>query len=92
MPRCGVRLAQRADPTLPVDIATPEFSLAFRRSSGRCRCKLWPKNENLIFESDFNARANRADSDHGNVPLGRESARRVMFTISGMVMLMGQAQ
>ena len=46
-----------------VDIVIPEFSLALRHSSGRCRCKLWPQNENLIFENDLNALASRWDSD-----------------------------
>jgi hypothetical protein len=69
-----------------VDIATPEFSLALRHFSGLCRCKLWPKNENLIFENDFNARGNRLDPDRGKLPLRRKRARRVMFITSGMVM------
>jgi len=42
-----------------VDIAMPEFSLALRHSSGRCRCKLWPQNGNLRFEN--NARGDRFD-------------------------------
>jgi hypothetical protein len=67
-----------------VDIVTPEFSLALRHSSGRCRCKLWPQNENLVFENDFNARASRSDSDRAKPPLGRERASRVTFTTSGM--------
>jgi hypothetical protein len=68
-----------------VDIVTLEFSLALRHSSGRCSCKLWPRNENLIFENDFNARASRSDSDRAKPPLGSERARRGTFITSGMV-------
>jgi len=75
-----------------VDIATPEFSLALRHSSGRCRCKLWPQNENLVFENDFNARVSRTDSDRAKPPLGREGARRVTFITSGMAALMEEAR
>jgi len=90
MPRCGVRSARL--PTPPVDIATPEFSLAFRHFNGRCRCKLWPQNENLIIGNDFNARGNRRDSNRGKPPLGRERARRVTFITLGMVTPREQAQ
>jgi hypothetical protein len=73
------------DPPLRiVDIGTPEFSLALRHSSGRCRCKLWPRNENLVFENEFNARGNRCDPDRAKPPLERKPARRVTFIISGM--------
>jgi hypothetical protein len=58
--------------------------LALRHFSGRCRCKLWPKNENLIFENDANARGNRLDPDRGKLPLRRKRARRVTFITSGM--------
>jgi hypothetical protein len=75
-----------------VDIATPEFSLAFRHSSGRCRCKSWPQNENLIFENDFNARGSRCDSDHAKLARGKESVRRVTFITSGMATLMEEAR
>jgi hypothetical protein len=44
-----------------VDIAAPEFSLEFRHFSERYRCKLWPRNEKLIIENDFNARPSRRD-------------------------------
>ena len=67
-----------------VDIGSPEFSLALRHSSGRCRCKLWPQNENLVFENDFNAGKSRKDSDRANSPLGSERARPVTFITSGM--------
>jgi hypothetical protein len=67
-----------------VDIAAPEFSLALRHSSGRCRCKLWPQNENLIFGNDFN--------DRGKPPLGRERARYVTFITSGMATLTEKAR
>jgi hypothetical protein len=75
-----------------VDITTAEISLALRHSSGRCRCKLWLQNENLIFENDFNARGNRCDSDRGKPPMGRERARGVTFITSGMATPMEKAQ
>jgi hypothetical protein len=75
-----------------VDIGTSEFSLALRHSSGRCRCKLWPQNENLIFENNFNARGNQSDSDRAKPPLGRGRARRVTFITSGMATLMEEAR
>ena len=75
-----------------VDIATAEFNLALRHSSGRCRCKLWPRNENLVFENDFNARGNLRDSDRAKPPLGRERARRVTFITSGMATLTEEAR
>ena len=67
-----------------VDIATAEFSLALRHSSGRCRCKLWPQSENLVFENDFNAHGHRSDSDRAKLLSAKESARRVTFITSGM--------
>jgi len=67
-----------------VDIATPEFSLAFRHSSGRCRWELWLQNESLVFESDFNALGSRSDPDRGKPPRGSERVRRVTFITSGM--------
>jgi len=75
-----------------IDITTPEFTLPFRDSSGRCRWKLWPQNENLIFENDFNARGNQSDSDRAKPPLGRGRARRVTFITSGMATLMEEAR
>jgi hypothetical protein len=44
-----------------VDIAAPEFSLAFRHFSDRYRCKLWLQNEKLIIGNDFNAHGNQRD-------------------------------
>jgi hypothetical protein len=70
-----------------VDIGAPEFSLALRHFSGGCRCKLWPQNEDLIFENELNAPGNQSDPDRGKPPLGRERACRVAFITSGMVML-----
>jgi hypothetical protein len=75
-----------------VDIGTPEFSLALRHSGGRCRCKLWPQNENLVFENDFNARGNRSEADRAKPPLGRERARSVTFIPSGMATLTEEAR
>jgi hypothetical protein len=75
-----------------VDIATLEFSLPLRHFSGRCRCKLWPQNENLIFENDFNARGNRREFDRAKAPLQRERARRATFIILATVMLTAQAR
>jgi hypothetical protein len=81
------------DPPLRiVDIGTPEFSLALRHSSGRCRCKLWPQNENLIVENDFNARGNQRYPDRAKSSLGRERARRDTFITSGMATLMAEAR
>jgi hypothetical protein len=66
--------------------------LALRHFSGRCRCKLWPQNENPIVENDFNARGNQRDSDREKPPLGKERARRVTFITSGMATLMEEAR
>jgi hypothetical protein len=74
-----------------VDIATPEFSLAFRHFSGRCRCKLWPPNENLIFENDFNGRGSRFDLKRARPP-ERKRVRRVTFITSAMDTLTEQEQ
>jgi len=65
--------------------------LPLRHFSGRSRCKLWPKNENLIFENDFNALGSRSELDHGKSPLARERARRVTFITSAMGTLTEQA-
>jgi len=54
--------------------------------------KLWPKNENLIFESDFNGGANRRDFDRGKTPLGKERGQGVTSIISAMVMLTEEAR
>ena len=75
-----------------VDIATPEFSLALRHSSGRCRCKLWPQNENLIFGNDFNARGNLRDLKRAKLRLPKKSVRPATSTISAMAMLMEGAR
>jgi len=75
-----------------VDITTPEFSLALRHSSGRCRWELWLQNESLVFESDSNALGSRSDSDRGKPPLEKERARRVTFITSGTVTLTEGAQ
>jgi hypothetical protein len=80
------------DPAAIVDIGTPEFSLALRHSSGRCRCKLWPQNENLIVENDFNARGNHGYPDRAKSSLGRERARLDTFITSGMATLMAEAR
>jgi hypothetical protein len=85
-PCYGVWSAQRAAaPT--VDIAAREFSLALRHFSGRCRCKLWLQNENLIFESDFSPRGSRCELDLAKAPLAGKRGRRVTFIISAMAVL-----
>jgi hypothetical protein len=66
--------------------------LALRHFSGRCRCKLWLQNEKLIFENAFNAREDLSDSNRAKPPRRRERARRVMFIISGTVMLTEEAR
>ena len=83
---------RRSTSPLLVDIATPEFSLRLRHFSGLCRCKLWPQNEKLIFENDFNARGNRRDSDRAKPQSGRERARRVTFITSVVATLMEEAR
>ena len=84
MPRCGVRSAQRAG--LAVDIVAPEFSLALRYFSGRCRCKLWVLNEKLVTGNDFNARGNRRESGRAKPTRARERDRRDMFITSATAM------
>jgi hypothetical protein len=66
--------------------------LPLRHFSGRSRCKLWSKNENLIFEKDFNALGNRSELDRGGAALGKQSARRVTFITSAMGTLTEQAR
>jgi hypothetical protein len=73
-------------------MATPEFSLALRHFSGRSRCKLWGKNENLIFGNDFNARGSRCDLKRAKLPAERKRARHVTFITSGMATLMEEAR
>jgi hypothetical protein len=70
----------------------PNLVWRFRYFSGGCRCKLWPKNENLIFEKDFNGLGNRSELDHGGAALGKEGARRVTFITSAMGTLTEQAR
>jgi hypothetical protein len=90
--RCNAASGRRSAPTLLVDIATPEFSLALRHFGGRCRCKLWPQNENPICKNDFNALGNQCGSDLGKPPFGRKRARRVTFITSETATLTERAK
>ena len=68
---------QRAD---AVDIATPEFSLALHHSGGCCAAKLWPRNESLIFENDFDARRSHCGLKRAK-PFGkRKRASRYVYS------------
>jgi hypothetical protein len=66
----------------------PNLVWRFVISAVAAAAKLWPKNENLIFESDFNGGANR----RGKTPLGKERGQGVTSIISAMVMLTEQAR
>jgi hypothetical protein len=72
---------------------TPEFSLAlpsFQRSLPLLN--LWPKNENLIFENDFNAQGNRDALKRAKPLAAIERARRVTFITLAMATLMVEAR
>jgi len=75
-----------------VDIGTPEFSLALRHFSGQLPLQIWPENENLIFENNFNAHASRRRSDAGKSLIAEAPAHHVTFITSAMATLTGKVQ
>jgi hypothetical protein len=62
----------------------PNLVWRFVISAVAAAAKLWPQNENLIFQNDFNSRGSQYDSDRGKPLSERKRARRVTFIISEM--------